>query len=86
MADNPAPAVYRVAELAKMLDMGERQVRERIKRGVIPCLNLDGQIRCSKVRIKRWLNGEEERDGLEIEDTRKAPESEHPGAARSAAA
>ena len=35
MADNPEPAVYRIAELAKLRDVGERLVREAVRRGEI---------------------------------------------------
>lgn len=60
MVDNPAPAVLRVSDVAAVLDMGERQVREAIKLGQIKgCHKIGGQIRCSTVAFKRWLDGEE---------------------------
>jgi excisionase family DNA binding protein len=71
MTDEPTvePAVYRVAELAQLLDMGRRQTYEAIKRKEIPCHKLGKQLRCSKVAIHAWLdraepNGTTEQEGI----------------------
>lgn len=66
MVDSPAPAVLKVSELAALLRMGQRQVREGVIRGDIPCHKIGGQIRCSKVAIDRWLNGEEGGDRHDV--------------------
>jgi excisionase family DNA binding protein len=58
MDQSAPPIVYRVAEVAKLLRMGERQVREGLIRGEIPGVRVGGQWRISAVAIHRWLNGE----------------------------
>lgn len=62
-ADTPAfpaaPAVYRVAEVATLLRMGERQTREALIRGEIPGHKIGSQWRISAIALHRWLNGEE---------------------------
>lgn len=58
MADSPAPAVYRVAEVAALLRIGRRQTYEAIVRGEIPCKKIGASVRCSKVQIHIWLDGE----------------------------
>lgn len=65
MTDNPAPAVYKVAELASLLDMGERQVREALRVGEIPGHKIGKQWRISKVAIQRWLEGDEPNKGTD---------------------
>jgi excisionase family DNA binding protein len=51
------PAVYKVADVAALLDMGVRQTYEAIKRGEIQgCHKLGKSVRCSKVAVDQWLN------------------------------
>jgi excisionase family DNA binding protein len=51
------PAVLTVAEVAKLLRIGERQCREGIRLGHIQgCHKIGGQVRCSRVAIETWLN------------------------------
>lgn len=53
------PAVYKVAEVAALLAMGRRQTYEAIVRGDIPaCKKIGGSVRCSKVAVHAWLDGE----------------------------
>lgn len=53
-----SPAVYTVTEVAHLLSMGRRQTYEAITRGDIPCKKIGGSVRCSKVQIHTWLDGE----------------------------
>jgi excisionase family DNA binding protein len=56
-APSAEPEVLKVSEVAKLLRIGQRQAREAMIRGEIPCHRLSGQWRCSKVAIHRWLEG-----------------------------
>jgi excisionase family DNA binding protein len=51
-----APVVYRVAEVAKLRRMGQRQVYEGLIRGEIPGIRIGKQWRISKVAFDAWLN------------------------------
>jgi excisionase family DNA binding protein len=57
--DAPAaePGVLKVSEVAKLLRIGERQVREGLIRGEIPGVRVGSQWRISAVALNRWLDG-----------------------------
>lgn len=67
MADSPAPAVYRVADVAALLCIGRRQTYEAIARGEIPCHKIGSQVRCSKVAVHAWLDGRGQTKGGAID-------------------
>lgn len=47
--EQPAPLVYRVAEVARLLQISEATVYRRIERGDIPALHFG-----RSVRVPRW--------------------------------
>jgi predicted DNA-binding transcriptional regulator AlpA len=61
MVDRPIPAepeVYKVLEVAALLQIGRRQAYEAIICREIPgCHKIGNSVRCSKVVIERWLAG-----------------------------
>jgi excisionase family DNA binding protein len=55
--ESPRPAVYRVADVAALLDIGLRQAYDAIERGEIQgCHRIGKSVRCSKVAVDAWLH------------------------------
>jgi excisionase family DNA binding protein len=48
-----------IRDVAKILQLTERSVRERVKRGTIPFMKLDGAIRFKPDEIDKWLKSKE---------------------------
>lgn len=79
-----APAVYRVKELAALLDMGERQVREALIRGEIPGVRIGGQWRTGQRAFHAWLDAQEQRQEVENGEEHSAGVVDLPAPRRSA--
>ena len=60
--------VMNYKQLSVYLKMGETTLRQKVMKGTIPSLKIDGAVRFSKTEIDEWLKGHK----------RKTPENKTP--------
>ena len=49
--------VMNYKQLSAYLKMGETTLRQKVMKGTIPSLKIDGAVRFSKIEIDEWLKG-----------------------------
>lgn len=55
---------YNVREAAQVLGIGERLLRDQIKKNLVPCLKLGGAYRIPIKRLNDYINGDLKKEGL----------------------